>query len=81
MGFSKDVLFIKKIGHQIKNFRKLQGMTQFDLAIKSEMEENALQRIETGRTNPTIKTLLKITEALDIELFELFVFKDVKKVE
>jgi len=76
MAVSKDVLFIKKIGHQIKTFRKSQGLTQFDLAIKSGMEENALQRIETGRTNPTIKTLLKITEALNIEMFELFKFEE-----
>ncbi|PHR70080.1 MAG: transcriptional regulator [Lutibacter sp.] len=79
MAFSKDVLFIKKVGHQIKTFRKSQDMTQFDLAIKSGMEENALQRIEVGRTNPTIKTLLKITCALEIEMFELFMFSDEKK--
>ena len=47
-------------------------MTQFDLAIKSGMEENAIQRIETGRTNPTIKTLFKIVSALDIEFSLLF---------
>lgn len=49
-------------------------MTQFDLAIKSDMEENALQRIEAGRTNPTLKTLLKITKGLDnIAFYKLFI--------
>ncbi|QMU64990.1 MAG: helix-turn-helix domain-containing protein [Flavobacteriaceae bacterium] len=27
------------------------------------MEENAFQRIETGRANPSLKTLLKIANA------------------
>lgn len=65
---------IKKVGLRIKELRKKRGMTQFDLAINSDMEENALQRIESGRTNPTLKTLLKIVKGLeDVEFYELFV--------
>lgn len=69
-----DETLIKKVGLRIKELRKARGMTQFDLAIKSDMEENALQRIEAGRTNPTLKTLLKIVNGLDdVEFYELFV--------
>lgn len=69
-----DEALIKKVGLRIKKLRKARGMTQFDLAIKSDMEENALQRIEAGRTNPTLKTLLKIVKGLDgIEFYELFI--------
>ncbi|APG65870.1 hypothetical protein LPB136_11055 [Tenacibaculum todarodis] len=77
--YSKEVLFIKEIGKQIKKHRKEQNLTQFDLAIKSDMEENALQRIKTGRTNPTIKTLLKVASALNVELFQLFIFEEKMK--
>jgi len=62
------------MGKQIRKYRIEQSMTQFDLAVKSGMEENALQRIETGRINPTIKTLLKIVNALDVEFSGLFKF-------
>lgn len=75
MEYLTDTEFIKKMGQQIRSYRKEQKMTQLDLAIASEMEENALQRIESGRTNPTIKTLLKITKALHIHFSELFVFE------
>ncbi|CAL2093171.1 SOS-response repressor and protease LexA [Tenacibaculum sp. 190524A02b] len=68
--------FVKLVGKQIKKLRKKQDMTQLDLSIKSDMEENALQRIETGRTNPTLKTLLKIVNALGIDFKELFEFSD-----
>tara|TARA_R110001632_G_scaffold38339_2_gene96498 strand:+ start:27181 stop:27408 length:228 start_codon:yes stop_codon:yes gene_type:complete len=75
MDFSTPDVVIKEIGKKIKILRKSQGMTQLDLAIKSEMEENALQRIETGRTNPTVKTLLKISISLKVDLQELFIFQ------
>lgn len=71
-----DEDFIKKVGLQIKKLRKEQKLTQLDLAIKSNMEENALQRIETGRTNPTLKTLLKITTALNVKFHQLFIDTD-----
>jgi len=35
------------------------------------MEQSNLARIEKGETNPTIKTLLKICEVLEISLGEL----------
>ena len=66
----------KRVGLQIRKFRNEKKMSQLDLAIASEMDENALQRIEVGRTNPTVKTLFKISEALEIELYLLFKFID-----
>lgn len=66
--------FIKKVGLQIKKLRKERKLTQLDLAIKSDMEESALQRIEAGRTNPTLKTLLKISNALeDVKFSQFFI--------
>lgn len=66
--------FIKKVGLRIKALRNERGLTQFDLAVNSDMEETALQRIEAGRTNPTLKTLLKIVNALEgVEFYQLFI--------
>ena len=62
----------KIVGRQIRLLRKRVKMTQSVLASKANMEESALQRIEAGRTNPTIKTLFKISNALNVELKVLF---------
>ena len=62
----------KIVGKQIRLLRKRFKMTQSVLASKANMEESALQRIEAGRTNPTIKTLFKISNALNVELNFLF---------
>lgn len=43
-------------------------LTQASLASSSGMKESVLQRIEAGRTSPTIKTLYKVVNALNIEL-------------
>ncbi len=74
MGEIKGEELVKLVGKQIKKYRKEQGLTQFDLAVKSNMEENALQRIEAGRTNTSLKTLLKIVNSLEIEFKDLFDF-------
>jgi transcriptional regulator with XRE-family HTH domain len=71
-----DKQLIKKTGAKIKILRKQQKLTQLDLSVKADIPENSLQRIETGRINATVSTLLKISTALNIEFFELFVFEN-----
>jgi len=64
-------LFIKKVGERIKEIRKKKGLTQYIFAELLGIEDSALRRIENGRTNPTLKTLLKICDELDIHISEL----------
>lgn len=60
--------FVKIIGENIVYNRKKLGLTQIDLASSVGIEDSALRRIERGRTNPTVKTLLKIAEVLEVEV-------------
>lgn len=60
------------VGKRISVLRKQLKLTQAALASTAGMEESALQRIEAGRTNPTIKTLYKVAVALNVEIKELF---------
>jgi len=60
------------VGKQICTLRKQLKLTQASLAFSAGMEESALQRIEAGRTNPTIKTLNKVSKALNVEIKDLF---------
>lgn len=52
---------IKNIGKKLKKRRIDLRLTQVQLSDLIGIEDSALRRIETGRTNPTIKTLLKLT--------------------
>lgn len=48
--------------------RLRKGWTQADLARELNMQQSAIARIESGRGNPSLKTLIKITEKLDVNL-------------
>jgi transcriptional regulator with XRE-family HTH domain len=64
-------LYLIKIGKNIKEIRKVKGITQSELAYMCNFEKTSMSRIESGNTNPTINTLLKIADALDVSLFDI----------
>lgn len=66
--------YIGELGKRIRKLRKEQGMTQLDLATTSDIDVRQIQRLENGHTSATLKTLLKITSGLNINLIELFKF-------
>ncbi len=49
-------------------------MKQQELASLCNLEKSHMSRIESGGQNLTLKMLLKITTALEIEMSELFNF-------
>jgi len=61
----------KKIGERIRDLRESKGISQQNLAAICNFEKANLSRLEAGRTNPTISTLYKISQALEISLSEL----------
>ncbi|MFV0581452.1 MAG: helix-turn-helix domain-containing protein [Parabacteroides gordonii] len=67
---NEQQLFIK-IGDRIKEIRLLKGISQQDLAARCNFEKANMSRIESGRTNLTIKNAYKICIALDIKLKDL----------
>ncbi len=64
------------IGLNILHYRKEQGMTQAQLAEKTDLSRNYVQRIETAASSCTLDTLIDIAEALNIPLKKLFEFRD-----
>ncbi len=65
--------FLRGLGKQIRVIRKKKGFSQRELGLRAELEKSEIQRLERG-TNPTFKTMLKIANALDVDLSELVVF-------
>lgn len=56
------------IGEKIKKDRLLQNMSLRDLAKKSGVSKTTLSDIENNKTNPTMATLEKIADALEINI-------------
>jgi transcriptional regulator with XRE-family HTH domain len=62
----------KSIGDKIKQLRNKQGLTQDELARKSDLPYTTLTKIETNViTKPTIQTVVKIAKGLDVSLDDL----------
>lgn len=64
---------LKKVGNRVQELRLSKDMKQVDLAakIQGDIDTTNISRIESGRTNPTIYTLYRIAEALEISLTDL----------
>lgn len=63
-----------QLGKRIKQLRVLRDMTQEQLAQASKVSISFLGNVERGSKNPTVQTVSKIANALDVTLSDLFSF-------
>lgn len=59
------------IGDKIKSERLNKSLKQKELAVRVGISISYMSDIERGRTNPSIQTLKKISDALNIKASEL----------
>ncbi|KUJ51743.1 helix-turn-helix domain-containing protein [Chryseobacterium sp. JAH] len=64
---------LKSVGKRIKEMRESKGLSQVDLVgrMSGEIDPTNISRIESGRTNPTVYTIFRIAEALDVPAKEI----------
>lgn len=62
---------MKSIGEKIRQYRKIKGLTQEELAQKSDLSTMSIRRYESGDRIAPQKTLLKIAKALGVHLRDL----------
>jgi len=75
MKSSKNQPFLIKLGKRIVELRKEKGLSQRELCLKMDWDKPNLSVIENGKTSPSITTLKKIAEALEIPLKDMFDFE------
>ncbi len=65
---------LKKVGKRIKEVRLQKGFSQADLVGRMEgnIDVTNISRIEAGRTNPTVYTLFRLAEAMQVNLSDIF---------
>ena len=70
-----DESFIyKSIGKNIKYLRENKGLTQEKLAEKTGLSLDFIGKIEVNINEPGLKSLIKIANALDVHIKDLFEF-------
>lgn len=57
---------------RIREYRNLRGMTVRELADRAGVSTGLISQVERGVTDPSLETMRRIAEALDVPLFSLF---------
>jgi transcriptional regulator with XRE-family HTH domain len=63
---------MKRMAERLRAERKKLCISQMDLSFKAGLAQNQVNCIETGKITPTISTILKICNALNISPAVLF---------
>ena len=71
-------IFLKELGVHLRKLREKNGLSQQDLANDSNVPKIQIGRIERAEVNTTVRTLIKIANALNIEPNELLTFQSKK---
>jgi len=66
-----EVRVLKQLGSKIRNIRMSKNIKQNDLAKVCDFEKASMSRIESGQSNITMRSLYKISRALEVEIVEL----------
>ena len=67
---------LKTLGKRIREIRIEKKLIQLDLEIKSGISRGEISKIENGLKNLEFVTIVKLAEALNVSIFELFQPKD-----
>ena len=63
--------FKQQLGVHIAQLRLEKGMSQRTFALVLELDRVTLNHIEAGKANPTLGTLARIAQGLDVSIEEL----------
>lgn len=59
-------------GQRVRKIRKSAGLSQEELSYKSNVNRTYIGMIERGEKNVTLLTMVKISQALEINITDLF---------
>jgi transcriptional regulator with XRE-family HTH domain len=68
----RDKSTLENFGAKIKQLRLKKGLTLEQLAFEADIELSQVHRVEKGKINPTLTTLIAIAKGLGVRLSEIF---------
>ena len=69
---SNHTIMSVNVGDKIKIVRKAKKLSQQEVADKIGIDRAQYSRVETNKSKPTLTTIEKIAEALEVEVVDLF---------
>jgi transcriptional regulator with XRE-family HTH domain len=68
----RDKSTLESFGAKLKQLRLKKGLTLEQLAFEADIELSQVHRVEKGKVNPTLTTLIAIAKGLGVKLSEIF---------
>lgn len=65
-------LLAKRFKKNLKQIRESKGVSQQDLASSLSKDRQSIHRLEKDGTNPTLKLMCELADALEVDLKEFF---------
>lgn len=69
-----DKVELKKLGQRIKELRMAKGLSQAQLGLLVEKDQQSIFKVESGSFNPTYLYLLAVCKGLEISISDLLDF-------
>ncbi len=69
----RDKKVLEQFGQKLKDLRLEKGLTLEQLAFEADIELSQVHRVEKGKINPTLTTLIALAKGLNISISELLV--------
>lgn len=69
-----DIEIQKKFGKRLRYLRRSRDLSQEQLAESIGLSAAFISLLERGTSSPSLETIVKLAEALDVEVGELFRF-------
>ena len=66
MSIAKDAS--NKLRINLRKFRELRGMTQVQMGARAGLGAASISHFETGQRTPTLETLIKLADALNVNV-------------
>jgi len=69
---NNEISLINEIGNRIRTIRIMKELSQEKTAELADIHHSYLARIEKGDSNPSLKIIIRIANALDVMLIDIF---------
>ena len=64
--------------NNLKDLRQKEGISQDDLASILKVSRQTINSIETGKFDPSLKLVMKITKHFNVSLEKIFIYEEEK---
>jgi transcriptional regulator with XRE-family HTH domain len=68
----RDKSTLESFGAKLKQLRLKKGLTLEQLAFEADIELSQVHRVEKGKVNPTLTTLIALAKGLGVKMSEIF---------